>query len=100
MLQHQLRNDLLSMIIVKENLNNCFAINMCVVIYVLCQQAKPYVSNHVHYIMHSVFARIERGQCADLGKGHFCARSIILRELLRVILHFEGTMGKITYLLT
>ncbi len=42
------------------------------------------------------FARIERGQGADLGKGHFCARSIILRALLRVILHFEGIMGKIT----
>ena len=41
----------------------------------------------------SVFARIERGQGADLGKGHFCARPIILRALLRVILHFEGTMG-------
>ena len=49
---------------------------------------------------YSVFARIERGQGADLGKGHFCARYIILRGLLRVILHFEGTMGKITYLLT
>ena len=44
----------------------------------------------------SVFARIERGQGADLGKG----QSIILRALLRVILHFEGTMGKITYLPT
>ena len=43
----------------------------------------------------SVFARIERGQGADLGKGHFCARPIILRVLLRVILHFEGTMGKL-----
>ena len=42
----------------------------------------------------SVFARIERGQGADLGKRHFCARPIILRALLRVILHFEGTMGK------
>ena len=42
----------------------------------------------------SVFARIEGGQGADLGKGHFCARPIILRALLRVILHFEGTMGK------
>ena len=42
----------------------------------------------------SVFARIERGQGADLGKGHFCARPIILRALLCVILHFEGTMGK------
>ena len=42
----------------------------------------------------SVFARIESGQGADLGKGHFCVRSIILRALLRVILHFEGTMGK------
>ena len=42
----------------------------------------------------SVFARIERGQGADLGKGHFCARPIILRALLRGILHFEGTMGK------
>ena len=47
-----------------------------------------------------VFARIERGQGAVLGKGDFCARSIIFRALLRVILHFEGTMGKITYLLT
>ena len=28
----------------------------------------------------SVFARIERGQGADLGKGHFCAAY-----------HFEGT---------
>ena len=44
--------------------------------------------------MISVFARIERGQGADLGKGHFCALPIILRALLRVILHFEGTMGK------
>ena len=43
----------------------------------------------------SVYARIERGgQGADLGKGHFCVRPIILRALLRVILHFEGTMGK------
>ena len=42
----------------------------------------------------SFFARIERGQGADLRKGHFCARPIILRALLRVILHFEGTMGK------
>ena len=25
--------------------------------------------------------------------GHFCARPIILRAILRVILHFEGTMG-------
>ena len=46
------------------------------------------------YVFHSVFARIERGQGADLGKGHFCARPIILRALLRVFLHFEGTMGK------
>ena len=45
--------------------------------------------------LHSVFARIERGQGADLGKGHFCARPIILRALLRVILHFEGTLGKL-----
>ena len=45
-------------------------------------------------MLNSVFARIERGQGADLGKGHFCARPIILRVLLRVILHFEGTMGK------
>ena len=71
-------------------------------------------------VVHSVFARIERGQGADLGKGHFCARSVTLRALLRVIyilrallrviyilrallhviLHFEGTMEKITYLLT
>ena len=42
----------------------------------------------------SVFAMIERGQGADLGKGHFCARPIILRALLRVILHFESSMGK------
>ena len=42
----------------------------------------------------SVFARIERGQGADFGKGHFCARPIMLRALLRVILHFEDTMGK------
>ena len=42
----------------------------------------------------SVFARIERGQGADLGKGHFCARPIILRALLRVILHFEGTFTR------
>ena len=41
-----------------------------------------------------VFARIERGQGADLGKGHFYAWPTILRALLRVILHFEGTMGK------
>ena len=40
------------------------------------------------------------GQGADLAKGHFCARPNILREVLRVILHFEGTMEKITYLLT
>ena len=46
------------------------------------------------YHFSSVYARIERGQGADLGKGHFCARPIILRALLRVILHFEGTMGK------
>ena len=45
--------------------------------------------------IYSVFARIERGQGADLGKGHFCARPIILRALLRAILHFEGTMGKL-----
>ncbi len=42
--------------------------------------------------------RCKGGQGADLGKGHFCARPIILRALLRVILHFEGTMEKITYL--
>ena len=47
-----------------------------------------------HTMLCSVFARIESGQGADLGKGHFCVRSIILRALLRVILHFEGTMGK------
>ena len=47
-----------------------------------------------YYIDYSVFARIEGGQGADLGKGHFCARPIILRALLRVILHFEGTTGK------
>ena len=46
------------------------------------------------YLHLSVFARIERGQGADLGKGHFCARPITLRALLRVILQFEGTMGK------
>ena len=40
---------------------------------------------------YSVFARIERGQGDDFGKGHLCARSIILRALLRVILQFEGT---------
>ena len=42
----------------------------------------------------SVFVRIERGQGADLGKGHFCARFIILRALLPVILHFECAIGK------
>ena len=52
------------------------------------------------FLYYSVFARIERRQGADLGKGHFCARSIILRALLRAVLHFEGTVGKITYLLT
>ena len=46
--------------------------------------------------MNSVFARIEREQGANLGKGSFCARPIILRALLRVILNFEGTMRKIT----
>ena len=35
------------------------------------------------------FARIEKGQGADLWKGHF----------LCAVYHFEGTMGKITYLL-
>ena len=34
------------------------------------------------------------GQGADLGKGYLCALSIILRTLSRVILQFEGTMGK------
>ena len=58
------------------------------------------VRNETRTSLSSVFARIERGQGADFGKGHFCARSIILRALLRVILHFEGTMEKITYLLT
>ena len=29
----------------------------------------------------NVFARIERGQGADLGEGQFCMRSIILRAL-------------------
>ena len=38
--------------------------------------------------LYSVYARIERGQGADLGKWHFCAQPIILRALLRVILHF------------
>ena len=50
-------------------------------------------SGHTNKVYLSDFARIERGQGADLGKGHFCARPIILRALLRVILHFEGTMG-------
>ena len=49
--------------------------------------------------INGVFARIERGQCADLGKGYFCVPSIILGALLCVILHFEGTMGKITYII-
>ena len=49
---------------------------------------------HSLLLFYSVFARIEKGQGVDLGKGHFCARPIILRALLRVILHFEGTMGK------
>ena len=54
------------------------------------------MAKEYHPVVHhySVFTRIERGQGADLGKGHFCARSIVLRALLRVILHFEGTMGK------
>ena len=42
----------------------------------------------------SVFARIERGQGADLGKGHFCARPIILRALLCAAYHFEGTFTR------
>ena len=42
----------------------------------------------------SVFAWIERGQGGDLGKGHFGTRSIVLRALLRVILHFEGTFTR------
>ena len=54
----------------------------------------PYRTDSDTVTVISVFARIERGQGADLGKGHFCARPIILRALLRVILHFEGTMGK------
>ena len=41
-----------------------------------------------------VFAMIERGQGSDLGERHFYARSIILRTLLRVFLHFEGTIEK------
>ena len=53
-----------------------------------------YMDTHTQQGGNSVFARIESGQGADLGKGHFCVRSIILRALLRVILHFEGTMGK------
>ena len=68
----------------------------------LCQHmvdARQWVM-FLHILAHSnnsvlsVFARIERGQGADLGKGHFCARPIILRALLRVILHFEGTIRK------
>ena len=43
---------------------------------------------------------LKRGKVLISGKGTFCARSIILRALLCVIFHFEGTMGKITYLLT
>ena len=42
----------------------------------------------------SVFARIERGQGADLGKGHFCARPIILRALLCAAYHLEGTFTR------
>ena len=52
-----------------------------------------YIESQSHRLF-SVFPRIERGQGADLGKGHFGARPIILRALLRVILHVEGTMGK------
>ena len=50
MLQHQLRIVIinLSMIIVKENVNIFFAINMCIVVYILCQQANQYASIHVH----------------------------------------------------
>ena len=44
--------------------------------------------------INSVFARIERGQGADLGKGHFCARPIILRALLCAAYHFEGTFTR------
>ena len=61
----------------------------------------PPAHSGLHYVMaFQCFARIERGQGADLGKGHFCARSMILRALLCTVLHFEDTMGKITYLLT
>ena len=68
-------------------------------LYIIYMYNIMYVCMYM-YVYDSVFARIERGQGADLVKGHFCARSIILRALLRAILHFEGTMGKITYLLT
>ena len=57
---------------------------------------------------------LKRGKVLICGraKGTFCARSIILRALLSMILHFEGTfilsgillvegtIGKITYLLS
>ena len=44
MLQHQLRivTRHWSLVIVKDNLNKFFAINMCIVVYILCQQANPY----------------------------------------------------------
>ena len=41
-----------------------------------------------NYAIACVFASIEREQGADLRKGHFCVRSIILRAFLRMILHF------------
>ena len=43
MLQLQLRIVIYwSMVIVKYNLNTFFAINMYIVVYILCQQANPY----------------------------------------------------------
>ena len=37
-----------SIIIVRENWNNFLATNMCIVVYILCQQVNPYASIHVH----------------------------------------------------
>ena len=34
---------------------------------------------------------LKKGTLLLEGKGHFCARNYILRELLRAELHFEGT---------
>ena len=51
MLQHQRRIVIKnwSVIILRNKLNNLFAINMYTVVYILCQKANPYAYMHVQY---------------------------------------------------